>query len=156
MPTSSPAAATQAATPPATPTPGFRFDAVATGDVVWALSTDPATGAPVAPVRGFAPEAPAIVAAVPIERAPAGTRFRADWRYNDTPLDGMSSEIVVDGAGDGRWVNFVIAIPEGETWPTGSYEVVISVDAQRALRAAVEVVDAEGEVGATAVGRSIP
>jgi len=134
----------QPATPGATPPFGFRSDSVATGDVVWTVATDPATGAPVAPVARFAPDAPTIVAAVPIERAPAGTRLRAEWRYNDAPLDGLSSEVVVDGDGMGRWVSFSIDLPEGEPWPAGTYEVVIAIDDHPALRAAVEVSDGGG------------
>jgi len=107
--------------------------------VVWAVATDPATGAPLDAVRRFAPDAPAIVAAVPIERAPAGTRLRADWRYNDTPLNGLSSEIAVDGDGAARWVAFVIALPNGEPWPIGRYDIAISVDGRAAVRAAVDV-----------------
>ncbi len=132
-----------AATPQATPPTGYRSGAVATGEVVWALGTDPATGAPVEPVRHFKPDDPTIVAAVPIERAPAGTRLRADWHYNDTPLAGLSSEITVDGDGAARWVAFAITLPDGEPWPTGSYDIAVTVDDRAALRSRVEVVDAD-------------
>ena len=137
--------ASPVATPvPATPAAGFRSAGVATGAVVWTAGTDPETGAPRQPVAWFAPDAPAIVAAVAIERAPAGTRFSAEWRYNDAPMASLASAVTVDGDGAARWVSFAIDLPDGEPWPTGVYEVAIAVDDRPALRATVEVSEPGG------------
>lgn len=129
------------ATPGATPATGYRAGPIELGSVTWATGVDPATGGPTGIVDRFEPDAAAIVAALPIAQAPAGTRLRADWTYNNTPLNGLSSEAAVVGDGGGRWATFTIDIPDGQRWPAGSYAVAISVDGTRALEASVALAD---------------
>lgn len=138
--TAPPAASPNAtdASPVATPRVGFAAGEVLLGAIVWTTTPDPVTETP-PPVAGFPSDAPAIVAAVPIERAPAGTLLRADWRYNGAPLTGLSGSVAVDSEGGARWATFALRLPPGERWPEGSYEVAIAVDGQPALTASVEV-----------------
>jgi hypothetical protein len=109
------------------------------GEVVWALQTDPGSGAPIDPVTLIDPARSRFVAAVEVRRGIDPANARAEWVYNNTPMPALAAETIVP-AGDGvTWVSFGLELPPGEAWPPGQYAVSISLDGVVAATGTVDV-----------------
>jgi hypothetical protein len=109
------------------------------GDVVWTISTDPTTNAPVEPVSTYAPDALRIVAAVPVGALSAGSTVEAIWEYNDTSLDDFTTRLTPTESGTNQWIHFYIERDAEVEWPVGTYEVKISLNGEPVQGDAVEV-----------------
>lgn len=129
-PTGTPA--TGASRPEASPVPLL-------GEVVWATSADPVTNAPLNEITSIPPDAPRIAAFVLASSLPPGSTVQADWEYNDTSLDAFALQIVVPTGTDQTWLSFYLDRGEAESWPSGVYEVTLSIDGRVARQAAVAV-----------------
>lgn len=95
------------------------------GSIVWTTSVDPATKAP----AGGAPPTVrdlVIYAVAPIESLPAGSQLIARWYFNGTSLDGLNSSMRIDQDRVAGWLEFHIERVDGDSWPDGEYEIVIS------------------------------
>jgi hypothetical protein len=119
------------ATPTIVPTPSF-------GDVVWATEVDPQTKAPVGAVEAFASDASALYAVVPVRNLPENTTLTAEWTYNETSLDGLTSTATTVSTIEDGWVEFHL-IRAAETWPDGTYAITVRVDGQAVQTAEVAV-----------------
>ncbi|MGH2531307.1 MAG: hypothetical protein ACRDJW_03270 [Thermomicrobiales bacterium] len=136
------------ATPPAaaTPFPAFQGSPPAFssaqaefGEVVWTASVDPATNVPRQPVTWFSEEVDTIYAAIPALRLDPGAVVVANWTYNDTPIEGMTSRVNATASYVDAWIEFHMTRSPDMPWPTGVYQVAISVDGVVALVSEVEV-----------------
>jgi hypothetical protein len=119
------------ATPTIVPTPSF-------GDVVWATEVDPQTKAPVGAVDAFASDAPTLYAVVPVRNLPENTTLIADWTYNETSLDGLTSTATTASTIEEGWVEFHLT-RSAENWPDGTYAITVRVDGQVVQTAEVAV-----------------
>lgn len=133
-PASSPVTTALSSTPVA-----FRSDAAALGPVVWARAVDDETRAPRDQETLFATDTPTIYATVAVERIAAGTTVEAEWSYNRTRLESLDQAIVVERADTGVWLEFHLALTQGGTWPTGTYDVSVAVNGTPAVAGSVEV-----------------
>jgi len=115
------------------------LDAAGLGAVVWATAVDPGTKAPLAPVTRFAPDAPALYAALPVARVAAGATLTAAWTYNRTPIEGVAGTVTAAAAAERTWVEFHLTLAAGETWPEGTYGIAVAVDGQAAQTAEIGV-----------------
>ena len=132
----------QPATPAATEVPGtFRSPAGEVGKVVWAAAVEAGTNAPITPATAFAADAGTIYAVVPVSSLAAGARLSAAWAYNGTPIEGFAGNVVADGRAEHAWAEFHINRGSLAKWPTGTYQVTISLNDTAAQVASVEVGD---------------
>jgi len=107
--------------------------------VAWAAEVDPATGGPAAPVDTLPADAPRLVAAIRVREGRAPGRVTAAWVYNNTPMPAFDAALDVP-AGDGlTWAAFTLAMPEGRTWPTGTYEISLSLDGAPPVTGRIDV-----------------
>lgn len=97
------------------------------GEVVWTTAVDPA-GLPATPVPGFAPDAAAIYAVLPVVRIDARSTISATWTYNGTSLDALGSSVTVNEAREGGWIEFHLNRTGAELWPDGTYEITVSAN----------------------------
>jgi hypothetical protein len=111
------------------------------GSVIWATDVDPTTGAPADAVSQYAPDAPRLIAALPATALPTGATVDAAWFYNDTTLDAFTTRLTLPDRATKRWVDLQLSRQGDAPWPTGTYEVVISLDGEEVQRASVIVVD---------------
>jgi hypothetical protein len=132
-PTASPQASQADATPAAFTTGG------ALGAIVWTTAVDPVTKAPTGEVASFTPTAATIYAAIPVIRIDAGTTLSAAWVYNDTPVESLSTTMTAASPLESAWVEFNISRAPDAPWPTGRYQVTISVNGEAALTSEVLV-----------------
>ncbi|MBW3631649.1 MAG: hypothetical protein KY456_01340 [Chloroflexi bacterium] len=109
------------------------------GRVIWTDEIDESTNAPVEPVSSYPPTAPRIIAAIPAQSLPAGSRIEAAWEYNDTTLDAFTTELSQAEVIDQTWIAFHIERDPAVAWPVGTYEVRVSLDGTTMQVAAVEV-----------------
>lgn len=134
-----PAGTVQPATPPppatATPTPrpSGLGEILWTGDVV--SNATPAAGA-----TQLNADAPRIVANVPAYSLPAGSQVSAAWSYNDTSLDAFATTLTIDQPQPEQWLEFQLSRNSDAPWPTGIYEITISLNGQVAQSSSVEVI----------------
>jgi len=108
------------------------------GEVVWTTAVNPQSKEPLEPVDAFATEATTIYATLTVRNLPTNTVLTADWTYNDTSLDGLTTSAVVAADGDADWVEFHLT-RSAEPWPDGTYAIAISVGGSVVQRAEVEV-----------------
>jgi hypothetical protein len=137
-PTATPAAiaALRTATPVSTPTRAAKPEL---GEIVWAVTADAATGAPLTVAGWYPRDAPRLSAAVLATNLPAGSTIDAAWSYNDTSLDDFATRLTLDDAATQRWLSFHLARDPEALWPAGIYEVELSLNGEVVQRAAVEV-----------------
>jgi len=107
------------ASPSATPAPAIF------GQIVWASAVDPGTSAPIGKVSSFAPDAPTIYAAAPVMNVAAGLVVSADWSFNGAALSGVTSTVAAPKAVANGWIEFHLTLAAGQTWPVGTYGVVV-------------------------------
>lgn len=115
----------------------------AIGEIVWAAANDPVTNAPTETVATYTIEALRITASVPLDALPTGSTIEARWEYNDTSLDAFTSQIVTSAPASRRWVSFHLDRDPETLWPTGVYDVTISLNGAVVQRAAIEIARAE-------------
>jgi hypothetical protein len=108
------------------------------GEVVWTTAVDPRSKEPLERVEAFVTDAPTIYAALTVRNVPPSTVLTADWTYNDTSLDGLTTRAVVAAGSRDDWVEFHLT-RSADPWPDGTYEIDISVDGSVIQRAKVEV-----------------
>jgi hypothetical protein len=133
---SSPAAA-PLATPAASPVASRNEPTV--GDIVWTTTTDPATNAPVDAVTAFSPDAPRIIAALPVRQPPPGAVVRATWTYNNTSLDAFATDLALSSDPGQVWISFQISRSPDVPWPEGTYAVTVSLGETIVQLSTVEV-----------------
>lgn len=136
--------------PAATPFPVFQGTPPAStsaqtdfGAIVWTASVDPATNAPREPVPWFSEAAETIYAAIPALRIESGAVVIADWTYNDTPVEPLTSQVTATASYIDAWIEFHITRSADMPWPTGIYQITISVGGEEVLVSEVEVREAE-------------
>jgi hypothetical protein len=140
VPTARAAAATPS--PGATPAPAVSAATpVPLGSLVWTTAVDPSTSAPRDAVATYAPDAPRIIAAVPIRGLPTGATLTASWSYNNTSLDAFTTALTMTAEADQSWVSFYIERGDDARWPEGVYAIVISLDGQEIETSEVNVVE---------------
>ena len=83
---------------------------------------------------------PRIAADLPAYEIPAGSQVSATWSYNNTSLDAFATTITIDHLQDEQWLTFQLSRNTDAPWPTGVYEITISLDGQVAQTSSVEVV----------------
>lgn len=134
-PTGTPLPATPTVTAPATPLP----HAAGLGDIQW--SDKPMTAAtPVPGVTQLTSDVPFIVANVPAYALQPGSQVSAAWTYNNTSLDAFSTTLTIDTPQAEEWLTFQLSRNTDTAWPTGTYEITISLNGQVAQSAALEVI----------------
>ena len=133
-PASSPIGPESSSTPVA-----FRSEAATLGPVVWATSVDDETRAPRDQVTSFAADAPTIYATVAVGHIAAGTTVQAQWSYNRTKLETLDQVILAERSDNEVWLEFHLALSQGETWPAGTYELSLAVNGEPAVTSSVEV-----------------
>jgi hypothetical protein len=116
--------------------------AASLGPIVWTSAVDPRTSAPTDTVTAYAPDARRIIAVAPVRGLPRGSTVAAAWFYNDTSLDSFATQLTMTGDADQTWVSFYIERREEKPWPSGTYEIAVSVDGTEIQRASVEVTSA--------------
>lgn len=134
--------ATTVASPRSTPV-AFSATGATLGPVVWASEIDPETRAPRIQASSFLNSVHVIYATVAVERVHAGTEFGAEWTYNRTPLEAFDNVIVADANVETVWIEFHLALTQPGVWPSGTYEVAISVNGQPAVSGQIEVIEPE-------------
>jgi hypothetical protein len=118
-------------TPLPTPSPSY-------GEVVWATAVDAQTKEPVSQVDTFSTGAETIYAAILVRNLPPNTVLTADWTYNATSLDGLTTSAELVSGTDQDWVEFHLTRSD-EPWPDGTYAISISVDGEVIASAEVGV-----------------
>jgi hypothetical protein len=99
------------------------------GAVVWTAAVDAQTKAPTGAVDSFPADAPTLYAALPVRNLPPNTILTAEWTYNSTSLDRLTTTAVSPYGIAAGWVDFHLTRSD-EPWPDGSYAISISVDGQ--------------------------
>jgi hypothetical protein len=139
--TTPPAETVLPATPaPPTPAPATPIShPEGLGEVQW--STETWTDAtPVAGVTQLTSDVPRLVANVPAYSLPAGSQVSAAWSYNNTSLDAFATTLTVDRPQAEQWLTFQLSRNTESPWPTGVYEITISLNGQVAQSASIEVI----------------
>jgi hypothetical protein len=120
-------------TPAQLPSPSY-------GDIVWTTAVDAQTKEPSSPVERFFSDVRTIYAALPVRNVPPNTVLTADWAYNATSLDGLTTSAGFASGADDDWVEFHLTRSD-ENWPDGTYAISVSVDGEVVASAEVEVED---------------
>jgi hypothetical protein len=137
------------ATPTATSSPDLTATAVAAapptprptpqiGQIVWATAVDPRTKAPVDVVDGFAVDDETLYATLKVRNLPPNATFTAEWSYNETSLDSLTTTVATPSEADSGWVEFHLT-RSAEPWPKGTYAVSVSLDGKVVQTAEVTV-----------------
>ena len=121
------------AEPAATPAP------VTFGQIVWAGAIDPVTSAPVGASTSFAPDAVAIYAVAPVKNVTPGLTVSAEWSFNGVTLSGVASTVVATNVVADGWIEFHLTLPPGQTWPVGTYGVVVHQPVGDSVHAKINV-----------------
>lgn len=109
------------------------------GTVIWAERIDPVTSAPGPRVRSFGAETRTIYAVLPVAKLSPGTVLRADWAYNNTPLEALTRAVIVQEPYAEGWIAFSLT-RSGETlWPAGEYAITVSVNNEIAQTATIAI-----------------
>ncbi len=127
--------ATPAAPAPATPLP----HPTGLGDIQWSGETM-TSATPVAGVTQLPKEALFIVADIPAYALPAGSQVSATWSYNNTSLDAFATTLTIDHLQAEQWLSFQLNRNAETPWPTGVYEITISLNGQATQSASIEVI----------------
>lgn len=109
------------------------------GQVVWATAVEAGSNAPASPVTTMPEETGTIYAVVPVSALAKGARLAATWTYNGTPIDGMQGQVVGDGRGGHAWAEFHLSRGTLPKWPSGTYQVTVSLDGQTVQKASIDV-----------------
>ena len=70
---------------------------------------------------------------------PAGSQVSATWSYNNTSLDAFATTLTIDHLRPEQWLTFQLSRNAEEPWPTGVYEITISLNGQVAQSSTIEV-----------------
>jgi hypothetical protein len=109
------------------------------GDIRW--SSEATTSAtPVAGLTQLTSDVPRIVANVPAYALSAGSQVSATWSYNNTSLDAFASTLTIDQPRAEQWVTFQLSRDTEAPWPTGVYEITVSLNGQAAQSASIEMI----------------
>jgi hypothetical protein len=126
-------AAGSSPTPTSIPAPSY-------GDVVWTEAVDSSTKEPTSPVEAFSTDAQTIYAAILVQHVPTNTVLTADWTYNATSLDGLTTSANLVSGAQNAWVEFHLTRSD-DHWPDGTYAISITVAGEVVATADVEVDD---------------
>jgi hypothetical protein len=130
---------------PATPAPQAPAPATpiprpaGLGEIVWSTDATSMT-TPVAGVTQLSSDVPRIVANIPGYSLPAGSQVSAAWSYNKTSLDAFATTLTIDRLQPEQWLTFQLSRNTDGPWPTGVYEITISLNGQVAESASIEVI----------------
>lgn len=111
------------------------------GAVIWAERIDPVTSAPGPRVRSFSAEAPTLFAVLPVANLPPGTVLRAEWTYNNTPLEALTRAVVIQEPYAEGWIAFSLTRSGDTLWPAGEYAITVSVNDVIAQAATITVAE---------------
>ncbi len=125
-------------TTPSGPAPTQPPASLEIGAVVWTTEVDPQTKAPTQAVDAFPDDAPTIFAALPVRDLPPGTMLTADWTYNSTSLDGLTTTAVAPSGAASGWVEFHLT-RSAEPWPDGTYAISVSAGGEVVQTAEVAI-----------------
>jgi hypothetical protein len=95
---------------------------------------------PAAGLTQLTSDAPRIVANVPAYVLPAGSQVSAAWSYNNTSLDAFATTLTIDQPQKEQWLTFQLSRNTETPWPTGVYEITVSLNGQVAQSASIEVI----------------
>jgi hypothetical protein len=109
------------------------------GAVIWAESADPVTAAPGPSVRIYTSDAPGMYAVLPVANLQPGDMVRAEWTYNDTPLEALTRTFIIQAPYTEGWIAFSIVRSRDALWPAGTYAITVSVNDVVAQTATIEV-----------------
>jgi hypothetical protein len=109
------------------------------GEVRW--SSEATTSAtPVPGVTQLTSDVPRIVANVPANALPTGSQVSATWTYNNTSLDAFATTLTIDQLQPEQWLTFQLSRNTDTPWPSGVYEITISLNGQVAQTSSIEVI----------------
>jgi hypothetical protein len=108
------------------------------GEIVWTISVNPQTKAPEEVVDGFAVDDLTLYAVLPVRNLPTNASLTAEWTYNDTSLDNLTSTAVVPSGPNAGWVEFHLTRSK-EPWPDGTYAISVTLDGKVVQSAEVTV-----------------
>jgi hypothetical protein len=126
---------------PATPAPAQSTPVprpAGLGEIRWSGEATFAT--PVAGVTQLTSDVPRIVAYVPAYALPAGSQVSAAWSYNDTSLDAFATTLTIEQLQPEQWLTFQLSRNTDTPWPTGVYEITVSLNGQVAQSVSIEVI----------------
>lgn len=106
------------ATPPPQP--------ISLGEVVWATEIDHRTQEPGDSVTSYPNNAPAIIAAVPVESVPEGAEITATWMIDGTEVPQATTSVVAQGPVDEGWVTFRFTRDTNRLFPLGVLAVTVT------------------------------
>jgi hypothetical protein len=95
---------------------------------------------PAAGLTQITSDVPRIVANVPAYALPAGSQVSATWSYNNTSLDAFATTLTIDQPQAEQWLTFQLSRNTETMWPTGVYEITVSLNGQVAQSASIEVI----------------
>jgi hypothetical protein len=122
---------------PTLPTPTPMVATIET--IIWAKGIDAATGAPLNQTSSFAPDAPAIYAAMPVKNVTPGLTLTASWSYNGTELNGVGATVVATEPMASGWIEFHLSQAAGQLWPVGTYEISVAQSGAQPVTSEIEV-----------------
>jgi hypothetical protein len=96
---------------------------------------DPQTNEPIESTNTFTPDTPEIFCSAKLSNAPAGTEIKSEWIYvpEDLLIDTWSTS--AEGT---RYLSSSVTRP-GNSWPTGDYKVILSLDGKEAASVSFKV-----------------
>jgi hypothetical protein len=120
-------------------TPASATPAPALDEILWAVTIDPSSDAPLTVTRRYPVDTTRLTASVLATNLPPSTAVDAAWSYNNTSLDAFATRVVVQDAAPRRWLSFHLDRNSETSWPAGTYAIEISLDGEPARRGEVEV-----------------
>ncbi|MER3436142.1 MAG: hypothetical protein C4346_00040 [Chloroflexota bacterium] len=111
------------------------------GTVIWTERIDPVTSAPGPRVSSLSAAAPTIFAVLPVANLPPGTVLRADWTYNNTPLEALTRAVIIQEPYAKGWIAFSLTRSGDTLWPVGEYAITVSVNDVIAQAATITVAE---------------
>ena len=120
-----PTAAPATSIPTATPAAALA----GVGEIVWTASVVPETQAPVDEMAALPNDAPQVIAALPVEKLPAGTVLQAHWSIDGRPLPALDPEpVTVEEGLAGAWVTWTLQWAGNQPWPIGRLGIAVEIN----------------------------
>jgi hypothetical protein len=120
-------------------TPASATPAPALEEILWAVTIDPNSDAPLTVTRRYPVDTTRLTASVLATNLPPSTTVDAAWSYNNTSLDAFTTRVVIQDPAPRRWLSFHLDRNSETPWPAGTYAIQISLDGEPARRGEVQV-----------------
>lgn len=123
---------------PASPTVAPQLEV---GPIIWTSAIEEGTGGLPEGEDWLSTTVRTIYAVLPVGNAVPGTVFSADWSYNDTSLDAMSTIVTIES--DHRsveWIEFHLTRSD-ERWPDGDYAITVRANGVTVQQGEIELAD---------------